>query len=178
MTSIIELVRSHFEQVKAVTAKDVTLSEEVRNLCAQNKCGQYGRNWTCPPAVKSVDEFREEIASFDTVLILYRVYDVESSFDWQGMMTAGKDFKGRLLALKKEIAAAGDVDFVLLGAGGCHVCERCTYPDNEPCRRPEEAVIPVEACGIDVMALMKDNGLKYYHGQNTVTYIGAVLYSA
>jgi predicted metal-binding protein len=125
-----------------------------------------------------VDEFRKDIAAYDTFLIIYQVYTVKSSFDWRGMMAAGKDFKDRLYELKKEIQSAlSDLDFILLGAGECHLCERCAYLDDEPCRLPEDAMVSVEACGMDVMTLMKDHGLKYYHGKNTVTFIGGLLHS-
>jgi predicted metal-binding protein len=91
------------------------------------------------------------------------------------MIAGGTDFKGRLLALKKEIQALGPpLDFLVLGAGGCRLCDPCAYVDREPCRRPDDAIVSLEACGIDVMRLMKDNGLKYDNGKNTVTFIGGI----
>jgi predicted metal-binding protein len=177
MDLLSEVVGRHFDNFKEISADRITLSDDVRKLCEQNKCGQYGKNWTCPPAIKSVDEFRKDFASFDTFLIVYKVYCVKSSFDWRGMMAGGTDFKDRLYDLKQEISVAlPKLRFLLLGAGGCHLCERCAYMDGEPCRQPEDAMISLEACGIDVMSLMKDNGLKYYHGKNTVTFIGGILY--
>ncbi|MFC1532843.1 DUF2284 domain-containing protein [Thermodesulfobacteriota bacterium] len=65
--------------------------------------------------------------------------------------------------------------FKILGAGGCSQCKQYTYIDEEPCRRPDDALVSLEACGIDVIRLMKDNGLKYYNGKNTVTYIGGIM---
>lgn len=178
MRQLKSLVGNHFENMKEISAAQITLSQEVRKLCEQNKCGQYGKNWTCPPAIKSVDEFRADLAAYDTFLIVYKVYDVKSSFDWRGMMTAAKDFNGRLHKLNKEIHAdLPGLEFLLLGAGGCQRCERCTYLDDEPCRFPQDAIVSVEAIGMDVMALMKDNGLKYYNGKNTVTYIAGLFYT-
>ena len=57
------------------------------------------------------------------------------------------------------------------------MCNPCAYVNGEPCRNPDDAIIAVEACGIDVMGLMKDHGLKYYNGKNTVTFIGGILYN-
>jgi hypothetical protein len=37
-------------------------------------------------------------------------------------------------------------------------------------------IVSLEACGIDVMRLMKVNGLPYYGGPNTVTYIGGLAF--
>lgn len=178
MEQVIPLAKKHFENVKEIPISSIILSQEVRKMCEQNKCGQYDKNWTCPPAVKSVDEFRTDLAAFDTFVIIYQTYNVKSSLDWRGMMAAGKDFNGRLHALRKEMRSAQpDMEFLILGAGGCQLCESCAYLDDEPCRYPEDAMVSLEACGIDVMTLMKDNGLKYYHGKNTVTFIGGLFCS-
>jgi predicted metal-binding protein len=163
--------------MKQIPSLGITLREEVRKLCAQNKCGQYNRSWTCPPAVQSFEAFRDRIALFNTLLIVYQVYNIKSSFDWRGMMAGGVDFKGRLLALKKEIQVLEPpLDFLTLGAGGCRLCDPCAYVDGEPCRKPDDAIVSLEACGIDVMRLMKDNGLRYYNGKNTVTFIGGIFH--
>jgi len=66
---------------------------------------------------------------------------------------------------------------ILLGAGSCLLCPQCSYVDGEVCRRPGDMIVSLEACGIDVMRLMKDNELPYYGGPNTVTYIGGVAFS-
>jgi predicted metal-binding protein len=169
---------NYFSDLKEIPAAGLILSEEVRNLCKQNTCGSYGKNWTCPPAVDSLDVFRERFATFDSMLIVYRVYPVKGSFDWKGMMAAANEFKERFQAMKKEIeASVPDGNFLFLGAGGCHLCSPCAYVEGEPCRNPGDAVISLEACGIDVMRLMKDHGMKYYNGINTVTFIGGILFN-
>jgi predicted metal-binding protein len=65
--------------------------------------------------------------------------------------------------------------FELLGAGSCSLCEECTYPDA-PCRFPEQARRSMEACGIDVVTLSKENNIRYFNGANTVTYFSVLLY--
>ena len=173
------IAERHFSNLKEIPSACITLSHDVRKMCEQNKCGQYGKNWTCPPAVQSIDAFRREMASYDTCLILYQVYSLKSSFDWKGMMAGSADFNDRLLAMKKELETRFPrVKFMMLGAGGCRLCDPCAYVAGEPCRNPDDAMISMEACGMDVMRLMKDNDLKYYNGKNTVTFIGAILYQA
>lgn len=179
MNTPIAIAQRHFANMKEIPSTDIILSTEVRKLCHQNACGSYGKNWTCPPAVASLDEFQQKFAAFDTMLIVYHIHPVESSFDWKGMMDGTHQFKNRLLAMKKEIETThSDFNFMLLGAGGCHLCEPCAYVEGEPCRNPDDAIISLEACGIDVMKLMKDHDMKYYNGKNTVTFIGGMLYKS
>jgi len=108
------------------------------------------------------------------MIIVYKIYNIDSSFDWKGMMSGIMDFRDTLINMKNDFPK--DFKYMILGAGSCLVCERCAYIEGEKCRKPEDAFLSVEACGIDVVRLMKDNGLKYHNGVNTVTYIGAVIY--
>lgn len=168
----------YFDQHTFVPTTCITLSVEVRALCEQNRCGNYGRNWTCPPAVASFDHFRERLSEFDAMLILTDVYTIKDSFDWRGMKESIRQFNEKLLALKKHIASVDDgFRFFILGAGACHLCEPCNYVNRKPCRHPEEAIVSLEACGIDVMRLLKQNGLPYYHGKGTITYVGGLFYN-
>jgi predicted metal-binding protein len=172
---IVSAVAGLFDGCREIAVTAIPFSEEMRRLCEQNDCGNYGRNWTCPPAVQSLADFRPQLASFDTFLVVYRVYEVAGSFDWQGMMRGVGDFQDRLRTLKKKLGAAlPPSGFLVLGAGGCLFCKTCAYINGKPCVNPEETIVSVEACGIDVLRMMVENGVRYYHGENTVTYIGGV----
>ena len=60
-----------------------------------------------------------------------------------------------------------------LGSGGCRVCDRCAWP--EPCRFPEKACASMEAYGLFVTQVCRDNGLAYHYGEKTVTYTACIL---
>ncbi len=171
------IAEKHFSRAAEVPIENIIISDEVRKMCEQNACGNYGKNWTCPPAVKPIDEFRKEIARFDAFIVVSRVYDVKSSFDFKAMMAGAADFNNRLVSMKKDLEKEDlGSKFRILGAGGCGLCKKCAYVAGEPCRRPDEALTSLEAFGIDVIRLMRDNGLKYYNGKNTVTFIGGIMY--
>ena len=178
MIKPIDFARRYFQSIQPVPAKGIVLRDEVRKLCEKNSCGNYGRNWTCPPAVESLDHFRTVLAGFDTVLIMTEVVQVKNSFDWKGMMAGALQFKEKLQALKRELEAAdADFNFLILGAGACHLCDPCNYVDGKPCRHPKDAIVSLEATGIDVMRLLKESDLNYYNGKGTVTYIGGLFYN-
>ena len=155
--------------------KIINFSEEVRGMCAQNSCGKFGTNWQCPPAVGSVDENRLICQRFNNALILNTVAELEDSFDFEGMMEAGANHKKTALQIKDFMKSLTD-DFLMFGAGGCNLCPRCSYLDGEPCRKPDETMPAMEACGIFVVELCKTTGLKYINGQDTVTYFSLILF--
>ena len=172
-----QFIDNNFDHSKVTPVSRIPFDNEARKLCEQNSCGKFGKSWTCPPAIGTIESLRKKLDGFNRFVVFYKVYDLGNRFDWKGMINGLKDFQSRIIKLKKHIREK-DVkfDFLVLGAGACQVCDVCTYPEQKPCRFPEEATFSVESYSIDVMKLMKDNGLKYYNGPNTVTYIGGLFY--
>jgi predicted metal-binding protein len=54
----------------------------------------------------------------------------------------------------KGIPIGAEVRFLVLGAGACHLCEPCNDVNHKPCRHPNDAIVSMETCGIDVMRLL------------------------
>lgn len=174
MDLVTDVVGAQISNYSEIPMSSIKLLDEVRSLCEKNYCGSYGRNWACPPAIESLEDIREKFLKYHNFMVLYEIYEMEDSYDFEGMTNAIKDFQDKLLKVKNELR--GKVDFEIFGVGGCTLCKSCTYEEGEPCRRPKDKIISLEASGIEVMSLMKENGLKYNNGPNTVTYMGGILY--
>lgn len=164
-------------EVLAFNPEKIKITPDVRKMCEQNSCGQYGRNYMCPPFIKSLDECEKEIRSFNNAVIFTGAYPIKNSFDFEGMMDAAADFGKTIQKMKKTVKERyPDKIFLFLGAGGCPVCPECACVNDEPCRFPGEAFSSVEANGIEVLGLCRELGIRYNNGNNSVTYIGMVLY--
>jgi len=177
MSFELHLEKYDFKEYKKFDSNLIRFDQVVRNMCRQNACGQYGKNHMCPPAIKDVKEWEKEILSYKNAMIVTKVYQTKNNFDMKSMVEGIADFQKTLVGLKEDLAEKFRGErYLLLGAGSCFICKKCTYIDGEPCRFPEKAFPSVEACGIDVMSLSKSAGVRYNNGKNTVTYIGVVLY--
>lgn len=174
--NIPERVGLVFDAYKIASMDTLNYNECFREICKENKCRNYGKVWTCPPAVKSIPEIKSELKKYENFLIFYQVYQLRKEIDFRYMLRGYSDFQYKVSHFKKELIESG-YDFIITGAGGCRLCERCTYLDNEPCRRPNESVIATEAFGINLSKLMKDNNLPYDAGPRTVTFIGTLFYN-
>jgi len=150
-------------------------SQEVRDACTSNRCGKYNQNWQCPPGVGEISERRAECLKYKNALLFNTVTPIEDSFDIEGMFEAGKKHKQLSFEIREILKAYTD-NLLMLGAGGCSVCERCSYLDNEPCRCPDATTASMEACGINVVELCPATGFKYINGPNTVTYFSLILF--
>ncbi|MBN2039439.1 MAG: DUF2284 domain-containing protein [Spirochaetes bacterium] len=174
----LDLEKYNFKEYKAFDVNLISIDPRVRDMCAQNLCGFYGRNHMCPPSIKEIDEWKKEIFNFNNAIMVTKVYQAESSYDIEAMIEGSKDFQKTLSGLREELSNEYSYsDFLLLGAGACLICEKCSILDDKPCRFPDKAFPSVEACGIDVMSLSKKAGVKYNNGKNTITYFAIIFYN-
>jgi len=163
-------------QIGETAADKIHFSQEIRVLCENNACNRYGSSWSCPPATGTVEECAAKCGEFKNVLVFNKKYELEDSFDFEGMLAGHADFNALVRGFARRLKEVTD-DCLLLTAGGCDKCGGdCAYP-NAPCRFPEELLHPVEGFGIYVNELCASAGINYINGANTVTYIGALLYN-
>ncbi len=155
----------------------IPFAPELREMCTQNSCGQYGTSWMGPPAIGPVEDLMENVRTFSDGLVIQTVHQLEDSFDYPGMMEARAEhqnvFFNVLAAIRNELPTG--TTLLALDAGCCHLCGDCAYPD-ELCRRPGEAISSIEAYGIVVNRMLEACGLQYNNGQNTVSYVGLILF--
>lgn len=147
---------------------------EVRTICQGNLCRNYATSWACPPAIGTLTECKERIDSYDKMLLLSKKYELEDSFDFEGMIKALKDFKLTMDMFQQKIESILS-DYMLLSNEGCGRCSECTYPDA-PCRFPRLLHHSLEGYGFIVNELAMEAGVRYNNGPNTVTYFGALLF--
>ncbi|MDR1612984.1 MAG: DUF2284 domain-containing protein [Planctomycetota bacterium] len=161
-------------QYGVIGTPDIDFSEEVRKMCEANVCRKYAATWACPPAVGTVDECRAKCLRFRNVLVFSGKYDLEDSFDYEGMMGGMESFKRtarELEALLKPHLG----EYLMLANEGCGICDACTYPAR-PCRFPDRVHGSIEGYGIFVDKLAEAAGMNYINGRNTVTYFGGLFY--
>ena len=163
--------------VAVIKTSDIQFSQEFRKLCEQNSCGKYGTNWMCPPAVGSFEEMKARVLSLSEGIVFQTVYELQDSFDFEGMIKAGEIHENVFRRILEYIRAnSDDSEFLALNVGECKVCKKCTYQDGQACRFPDKAVASVEAYCIDVNGLLNSYGIPYNNGPNTVSYVGLFLF--
>lgn len=155
-----------------IPSEKIVFSTEVVNACKINYCGKYNTCWTCPPAVGDLRELEKKYKTFKYAFVFTTKSNLEDSFDLEGMDSARDKHivieKGAWEKLKGYKTES-------LTVGSCPLCEKCTYPDA-PCRFPDIAKPSVEAVGIDVTQLAKTCNIRYYNGENTVTYFSVIFF--
>jgi len=166
-----QAVKGRAFEYAVVPVAAIDFSAEVFRACETNMCGKYNKCWTCPPAAGSPESQKEKILAFSSAFVFTTRHELEDSFDYGGMANA----RDRHNSLVAEMHARFGKTNPVYGAGGCVLCETCTWP--QPCRFPEKIFPPIEAAGIDVIGLSRAANLRYNNGKNTVTYFSMILFN-
>lgn len=170
---ISEALQFGFTNACALEAATLLPRQEVRDMCAADRCRHYGKLWTCPPACASLEENSARLLQYKTGVLVQTTGTPEDDFDYEGMAAIGQQHMRNFLSLLRHWR--GEYPQMLaLGSGGCGLCEQCTYP-TAPCRHPHDAVPSMEAFGLVVSDVCTANGAKYYYGPGTMTYTACFL---
>jgi len=117
-----------------IAAEDICPSENIRALCAPDKCSSYGTNWVCPPGCGSFEKCRDIVDEYDKGVLLQIKYEDVDTSDLKVCESLSKDFGERIIQLRDTLL--GEFPMLMtLATGGCRECEQCTYPNAE-CRKP------------------------------------------
>jgi len=164
-----------FQNASFIDASKILFDEGFRKNCEMNSCGNYGRNYACPPNAGEAGALIAKARKYRQALVFQSISPLEDSYDYEGMMDAQKKHAKAARSLWEEWKAELGPS-LLLSAGECQICAKCGMIDGVPCRFPDKAVSSLEAYCIDVSQLAPVSHMKYINGTNTVTYFGAVLF--
>ena len=150
----------------------IEFSEKVRYIC-RTECPRYGKSWSCPPGVGSVEECRERCRKYSEAFVFTTVAEVADAENLEEVFRskAGHEEITRQI---RQIFAPCFEEILALSGDSCSLCERCSYPEG-PCRRPEAMLPCIEGYGIVVPALAEKAGISFLNQGNLVTWFGLLL---
>lgn len=161
-----------------ISTENLKFDSYLRKLCKDNSCGNYAKTWMCPPGIGKLEDLKEKVKRYNKCLIVQTIFPLTDSFDYEGMVEGKKKLKETMKNIYKNIKEnVNNEDVLSFGVGKCDICSECTYPKGEPCIYPNEAMSSLEAYGINVKEAVEKCGFLYVNGQNTVSYVGAILFN-
>lgn len=174
MTGWIEKAKEMgFDAASPIDPRQLESREDVRAMCAENKCGAYGKNWTCPPQCGTIQECQTKMRSYRQGILLQSIGHMRKAIDSKCYRETEQRHMANFQAFAEEVRKIHP-NALCLGAGGCRVCKACAYPG--PCRFPEKAMSSMEGYGLFVTEVCRNAGIPYYHGEKTITYTACILF--
>ena len=165
--------KAGFSAWASLDVSTIELKPEVREMCAVNSCGQYGKRWSCPPGCGTLEECAQKLQNCTHGILVQTCGDIEDGFDFEAMMEIEAEHKEHFSEMYQSLRDSG-TEVLAIGAGCCTQCAQCTYP-SEQCRFPEKMIASMEAYGMVVLEVCKANGLTYYYGADKMAYTSCFL---
>lgn len=162
-----------FDHVGMLNIPALEFEPGVREMCAADRCNNYGRCWTCPPYCGTLEEFAARAAAYRRGIIVQSTRQMEDDYDVETMLDTEAVQQERFLELTAKVRELYP-GCMPLAAGACRVCGKCACPDG-PCRFPERAIPSMEASGLNVSKTCETSGVKYYYGPRTITFTCCIL---
>lgn len=140
-------------------------------------CSQYGMNWSCPPRVPSVEEFRSILKEYEYAMVARfqssaevsaKASDLLTSREALGVQRGMKELESfyevwgedkrraheALLKLEKFAFTKGFPFALGLRAGSCNLCPKCDV--TKPCVHPEMLRFSPESVGVNLIKTLKN----------------------
>jgi len=168
--------RLGFEPFLPFYPKVLVPEERIRALCVEDKCGNYGKNYTCPPFVGSVSDIRNRLKAYKNGILFQYTEALDVKTDREGVHQTMLDFHKRVLELETEALNAGFKRVWGMIGGNCQLCQPCRAETDEPCLYPDKARMSLESLAIDVMSLLERFGLDNRFHSHRITWTGCILF--
>ena len=166
-------IAAGFSEAVPLDIRTLQPRQDVRDMCAADKCRAYGKNWTCPPHCGSLAHCGDRMQQYRHGILLQTVGKTEKLIDTKAYRRTEQLHLQLFHSFAAEIRKVYP-DALCLGSGGCRICSVCAWP--EPCRFPDQACASMEGYGLFVTQVCRDNGLPYHHGERTITYTACILF--
>lgn len=172
---IAHAVAEGFAAAAITDTRDIVFDPAFRPYCAENLCGQYGANYSCPPDCGSVEEMKQRILSHKKALVLQTIWQVRDYADAPAIKHAKKEHNAAQLRLIKKLRELGHGG-LMVGASGCALCQPCAQTQGLPCNFPELKYSCMSAYCIFVKKLADTCGMEYDCGEGLLGLFGMYVF--
>jgi predicted metal-binding protein len=157
-----------------IDPKSLEFTHRVRWIC-EHECPMYGKTWACPPAVGTVEECEGRCGGFQNCLMIATITEVQDISNIEETLATRPDHEAVTNQVRDLMRSQG-IDPYVLSTEACALCQRCAYLDGQACRFPEKMHPCVESHGINLLALIADQGLEFQYGENVVTWFSLLFF--
>ncbi|HIT33838.1 MAG TPA: DUF2284 domain-containing protein [Candidatus Faecousia intestinigallinarum] len=164
-----------FSAAAVVDTSEIPFDPMFRPYCAENLCGQYGVNHSCPPDCGTPEEMKARITAHKKALVLQTIWDIDNYSDSAAIKQAKGQHNASTLRLVERLRRQG-LDGIIVGASGCALCTPCARKEGLPCRFPKLQYSCMSAYCIFVSKLTEKCGMEYDCGAGLLAFFGMYVF--
>ena len=151
----------------AVSTNDITVEDELANLCLNPRCENYGLSTSCPPHVSGPAGFRKMLKNYEYAIVLKIDVPTEILLS-NARLEIMELLHDIVVAVENAAADAGCPEPKAFAGGGCKQLFCRDYPDcnvvvnGGDCRNPGRARPSMSGYGVNVAKLQEAAGWKMH----------------
>lgn len=164
-----------FQNASLISTSEIVFDPAFRPYCAENLCGQYGANYSCPPDCGTTDEMKARVLSYKNALVLQTTWEIESFADKEKLIMGKNLHNAAMFRLIEQMREQGHEGF-MIGASGCSLCKPCMLKEGKPCSFPHLRYSCMSAYCIYVKKLAETCGMNYDYKNGILPYFGMYVF--
>ena len=162
--------------IDTINTSRLIIDDKVRNYCIENKCGQYGNNFMCPPYIGEVTDFRNKLKEYKASIIVLEKERILNPINREEVYRAADRLNNKLLEIETKAKELGYKNCKVLFAGNCRFCLPCKIQlGYTKCPYPNKGRPSSEGLGIDVIKTLDKIGINLEFKEHEVTWVGMIL---
>lgn len=164
-----------FLSSKPINIDTLKFDPKIKALCKENKCGQYGKNYMCPPYIEDSSTFKHRLGNYEKAIIIVLKKQIQDSNDHEEFYKHADVLHDKMLGIERKAKNCGYINALALIGGHCRLCQPCKAYHASPCPFPKKARTSMEAVGIHVIDSCKAIGLDINFRKDQVIWIGLLM---
>lgn len=165
-----------FTRAEIIGTEALTFIHSLRACCEANECGNYGRNYACPPDCGSPGEMEARVRKYRRALVLQTIQAVDDIMD-SAQTKEAKKFHNMISWELIEGLRENGIEGLPVMAGPCSVCSVCARIEGKACRFPEKIASCLSAYCIHAADMAEKCGMEYWCGMNRVAFFSIYLFN-
>lgn len=132
------VLEAGFVKAAVIDTSALQFNYEFRQFCEANDCGNYGKNYGCPPYCGTPEEMENKIMQYRKALVFQSRNQVKDVMDPAEIKPLKKGhIQGTRRAMKRLEEAGLKMDGFAIMCGPCNFCPTCAIQDGKPCPHEE-----------------------------------------
>jgi len=168
-TELLALAKKEGFTAAVIDTKDVPVDGKFRKFCEDDLCGQYNKNYSCPPTCGTVEELHARILAGTKALVLKSEWPINGYSDKEGIHTAKCSHNNAMLRLNENLTG------VIAGGSCCSLCNPCRMAQGEDCLHPDLRFSCMSAYCVDVAELAKRCGMDFSWDETRLYVYGMIV---
>lgn len=158
-----------------VPVSEIPTNPEYLKFCAENRCGCYGANHSCPPDCGTPEQMRARLESASAALVLQSQWNVPG-YGTPEVLSSKAEHGAAVRRFRDALRRQGYNVFAV-GYGPCSVCKPCKRKSGEPCPLPEQRVSCMSAYCVDVAELSRRCALPFEWNPQHLYLFGMIMFT-